>query len=67
MFNTNLVLRCKNLCGNKFEYVANKRKLINDGLSNPKQYIKEQFQRIFKNNEYEIFEDVWESTPIPGY
>ena len=34
---------------------------MNDGLSNPRQYVKEQFQRIFKNNEYEIFDDVWES------
>lgn len=50
MFNNNFLLRFKNLFGNKFEYVANNRKLLNDGLSNPKQYVKEQFQRIFKNN-----------------
>lgn len=48
--------------GNKFEYIANKTKLLNDNVSDPKKFLKDKFQTIFKNDNYKIFEDIWENS-----
>ena len=47
--------------GNKFEYIANKTKLLNDGITDPLKFTKQQFQRVFKNNVEEIFNIIWEN------
>jgi len=41
--------------GKPFEYLANKTKLINDGVTDPLTFVKQQFQRVFKNNSGELF------------
>ena len=43
--------------GQPFEYIANKTKLINDGVADPNTFVKEQFQRVFKKDNYALFEE----------
>ncbi|MBP1225395.1 fibronectin type III domain-containing protein [Flavobacterium sp. 1355] len=45
--------------GEVFEYVANKTKLLNDGVADPLKFVKEQFQRVFKKDDYAMFEEFW--------
>jgi len=45
--------------GKPFEYVANKTKLINDGVTDPLTFVKQQFQRVFKEDNYALFDDIW--------
>lgn len=42
--------------GEVFEYVANKTKLLNDGVTDPGKFVKEQFQRVFKKNSADIYD-----------
>jgi len=44
--------------GEVFEYVANKTKLLNDGVADPAKFVKEQFQRVFKKNAEDFFKPV---------
>ncbi|MDR0865389.1 MAG: hypothetical protein LBO74_10735 [Candidatus Symbiothrix sp.] len=41
---------------NLFEYIANKTKLVNDGVADPIGFVKGKFQNAFKNNAKELFE-----------
>lgn len=42
--------------GEVFEYVANKTKLLNDGVTDPAKFVKQQFQRVFKKNSGDIYD-----------
>lgn len=45
--------------GEVFGYIANKTKLLNDGVADPLKFVKEQFQRVFKKDDYIMFEEFW--------
>lgn len=42
--------------GETFEYIANKTKLMNDGVADPSKFVKEQFQRVFKKDASAIYD-----------
>ncbi|MFK7061450.1 hypothetical protein V3Q90_15130 [Flavobacterium oreochromis] len=46
--------------GKSFEYIANKTKLLNAGVTDPSQFVKEQFQRVFKKDNYALFKPIEE-------
>jgi len=39
-----------------FEYILDAKKLINDGVTDPSKFVREQFQDVFKKNAKELFE-----------
>ena len=49
--------------GKSFEYLANKTKLINGNIGNPLEFVKQQFQRIFKTNNYKLYDDIVSEAP----
>ncbi|KFF17761.1 fibronectin type III domain-containing protein [Flavobacterium hydatis] len=48
--------------GELFQYIGNKTKLLNDGVADPEKFVKEQFQRVFKKDDYALFEEFWNSS-----
>ncbi|GHV18285.1 hypothetical protein FACS1894169_14770 [Bacteroidia bacterium] len=41
-----------------FEYVIDGQKLIKDGVPDPSKFVREQFQEVFKKNNYSIYEEL---------
>jgi hypothetical protein len=39
-----------------FEYIIDRRKLLNDGVTDPDAFVKGEFQKVFKENAKELFE-----------
>lgn len=46
-----------------FEYIGNRTKLINDGVPNPSQFVKEKLQTIFKKDNYNIYNEIIQESP----
>jgi hypothetical protein len=44
-----------------FQYIIDRKKLLNDGVLDPDAFVKGEFQKVFKANNYELFEDVYNS------